>query len=404
MTRHSLLWFGAVAVATCAATAPTAAQETTSGSGTLASSQPPAGGWTVTPTMLYSATWDGNALLRGRGDEPIPDFVNILQPRAQLNFTGGRGQLSGSYDGAFLLYRDLDTLDSYDQRGSLVARRLISPHVALFGQNSIAAAPTTELAQLVGVPFTRTGSRLDNVHGGIELALTKYTSMTASYHFDWVRFDVSPDVSTLLLGGHSHGGSLILRRRMSERVTLSADYDLTHALVAGGSQVFDVQNSAAGFEYKLSDLVRIVGAVGVARLAINDLGPARTGPVYRAGLTRQFRKAAFDMSYSRSFVPSYGFGGTTQNQWLTTQLNLPLSRRWFSHSSFAWGSNDPLTPGALSLRTWWSEASIGYDVQPWARIEAFYAGTRQNIDRPGGLINRNRFGFQIVTAKPLRIR
>jgi len=108
--------------------------------------------------------------------------------------------------------------------------------------------------------------------------------------------------------------------------------------------------------------------------------------------------------YNRAFVPSYGFGGTTQNEELTARLNLPLSRRLSSRSSFAWRTNDPLTLGDLSLRSWWIEESIGYNVQPWVRMEAFYAGTRQTIDRPGGLMTRNRFGFQIITVKPLRIR
>ena len=404
MTRHSLGWFGALAVAMCMATSAATAQESPYGTASSDSSPLLAGGWTLTPTLLYSGSWDDNVLVRGRGDETLADFANVLNPRAQVDLKGRRGQFTGSYDGAFLLYHDLNSLNSFDQRGSFAGRRLISPHVALLAQSSIASVPTTELAQLVGVPFSRTGSRLGELHSGIEWDLTKRTSLAARYHFSWVRFDESPDFSSWLLGGHSHGGSLLIRRKMSARATLTGDYDITHALVAGGSQVFDVQNSAAGVEYKLDDLTRIIGAVGFAHLAISDLGPSRTGPVYRAGLTRQFQTAALDVFYNRSFVPSYTFGGTTQNEELTARLRLPLSRRLFSNSSFAWRGNDPLTPGDLSLRSWWIEQSIGYELRPWVRVEGFYAGTRQTIDRAGGLMNRNRFGFQIITVKPVRIR
>ena len=83
---------------------------------------------------------------------------------------------------------------------------------------------------------------------------------------------------------------------------------------------------------------------------------------------------------------------------------MSLSRRWSSNASLAWRSNDSLTLGDPSLRSWWSEESIGYDVQPWVRIEGFYAWMEQTIDRPGGLMHRNRFGFQIITVKPVRIR
>ena len=111
-----------------------------------------------------------------------------------------------------------------------------------------------------------------------------------------------------------------------------------------------------------------------------------------------------DVGYSRSFVPAYGFGGTTDNREFTVRLRLPLWRRLYSQSSMSWRTNDPLTPGALSLRSWWAQGSIGYTVQPWVRLEGFYDGSRQTIDRPGGELNRNRFGFQVITSKPMRIR
>jgi hypothetical protein len=404
MSRQSLVWVGALAAIVCAAISPAAAQDSTNGTGSSQSSPVLTGGWTFTPTMVYSGGWDDNVLVRGQGDEAPGDFVNILNPRAQADFKGRRGQLSGSYDGAFLLYSDLNTLNSYDQHGSFLGRRLITPRVALFAQNSFASAPTTELSQLVGVPFTRTGSQIDDLHGGVEWALSKRNSLNASYHFSWVSFDQGPDFSTFLRGGHSQGGLVAFRRRLSARATLTADYDLAHALVEGGSQSFDVTNSAGGVVYKFSDLFQISGAVGVARLFIEGLGQARTGPVYHAGLTRRFQTAALDVTYDRSFVPSFGFGGTTQNKELTTRFHVSLSRRWFASSSVSWRSNDPLILGDPSLRSWWTQASVGYDVQPWVRIEGFYAGTRQTIDQPGGLMNRNRLGFQIITVKPVRIR
>jgi hypothetical protein len=37
-------------------------------------------------------------------------------------------------------------------------------------------------------------------------------------------------------------------------------------------------------------------------------------------------------------------------------------------------------------------------------IEAFYDGTHQTTDLPGGRVDRNRIGIQVVTAQPVRIR
>jgi hypothetical protein len=42
-------------------------------------------------------------------------------------------------------------------------------------------------------------------------------------------------------------------------------------------------------------------------------------------------------------------------------------------------------------------------LRPSMRLEGFYGGAHQAIDRPGGITNRNRIGVQLVTAKPMRV-
>src|SRR3977135_1736391 len=69
----------------------------------LAATPPP--GWSLPPAMGVSQTWDDHVTLKGPGDNPVRDMINVVNPRAELNFNGKRGQLAARYDGAFLLYR-----------------------------------------------------------------------------------------------------------------------------------------------------------------------------------------------------------------------------------------------------------------------------------------------------------
>src|SRR3954470_23378145 len=96
-----------------------------------ANGQAPAG-WSFTPSLGYGASWDDNVLVRGSGDAETGDLVNVISPRGTLDLNGRRAQVSLTYDGAFVRYRDLSTLDSYDQHGAFYARRLLSPHLAVF--------------------------------------------------------------------------------------------------------------------------------------------------------------------------------------------------------------------------------------------------------------------------------
>jgi len=121
-------------------------------------------------------------------------------------------------------------------------------------------------------------------------------------------------------------------------------------------------------------------------------------------MKRQLRTSAVEIVYSRSFVPAFGFGGTTQNEQLTSSLTLPFGRHFYTRSSVSWARNEPLTIGGLKLASTWISGNVGYALQPWLRFEGFYDGTHQSIDRPGGQLDRNRVGFQIITAKPMRIR
>ena len=384
---------------------PSAVEAQASNFVTVASADPQAPpGWSFTPAIVFGSSWDDNVLIRENGDQAPGDILSVLNPRATLDFNGAHAQLSASYDGAFLLYRELNQLNSFDQHGTFFGRRLVSRHVALFVRNSAAAVPTTELQELVAVPFVRAGSRLEDLRTGIEAAFSSRTSIVASYDFQWVDFDHSLPASEGLVGGHSHGTTLTLRHVQNKRLTMTFDYDLQHAMLSEGGRVFDVQNAWAGGEYKLSEVTRAFAEGGVSRLGLTGLSETRTGPAWRIGLTRTVRRGGVDFLYSRSFVPSYGFGGTMQNEELTGRMRLPLGRRLYTTSSLSWRRDDPLTAGELPLRSYWIEGSIGYAATPRVRFEAFYAGTRQTVDRPGGALDDNRVGFQIVTAKLMRLR
>jgi len=366
----------------------------------------PGAGWTFTPSMLYQATWDDNVLLLGRGDEAPRDFLNVVNPKADLSYTGRRSDLALGYDGAFLFYRQLGNLNSYNQHASVNAHRLITRHVTLFLTDTAAAVPTTELVQFIAVPFIRTGSELNDLRAGVDAALTKRTSMQIAYDFEWVRFQHDTPFAALLRGGHSHGMSVALRHTVGPRTTLLADYDVHHAIIAD-TGTFDVEIVDVGVEHHVTDTTRVYVAGGAARLAVSDFGPARTGPAVRAGLSHQYQRAALDVAYTRTFVPAFGFGGTYQNEEIAGSVRAPLSRRLYARSSVSWRRNEPLTAGDVHLESIWIEGTLGFAVQPWVRLEAFYSGSHQNdqtAGTSGGERGRNRVGFQIVTVKPLRVR
>jgi hypothetical protein len=151
--------------------------------------------------------------------------------------------------------------------------------------------------------------------------------------------------------------------------------------------------------------VELSFAGGVSYLADHTLGATRTGPYFRAGITRTTDGSVVGASFERSFVPSFGFGGSNESQQLRGYVRIPFQHnRFYVDGSAAWRRSTPFVANELVLDTYWVRSTVGYALTRWLRLESFYAFTRQDSQVTGGEINRHRAGAQVVISQPMRIR
>jgi hypothetical protein len=364
----------------------------------------PTSGWSLTPSLLYSRTWDDNVLLRAPGDQTIEDFINVINPRGELSYHGRLTDFSARYDGAFVLYRRSDALNSYDQHGGVTGKRRLSKRNTLLLSANAQQSPTTELLQFIGVPFIRVGSFSDDVSVGVETLVNKRLTVVTSANFQQARFDQNQTFATMLLGGSSVGAAAGLRERISARTTLTADFDAQHATIGAEGDVFDIVHGIAGIDHQLSQNLHVFAAGGFSRLNVSSFGPPRLGPSWRLGLSDHYRSTIIDLVYSRSYVPSFGFGGTMQNEEASASVKMPLSRRFYVQGIVSRRIEDPLVFTFPQLRSIWVQGSVGYTTSTWVRIEGFYAGTRQTTVVPDQMLSHDQIGVQVIASKPVRIR
>jgi hypothetical protein len=119
----------------------------------------PVPGWVFTPAVRFAGSFDDNATYRGHGDLITRDYLTTVGPTFDLGFTGRRSHFMLDYSGAFLMYRSLQELNSFDQSASTELRVRTTRHVTWFGRSSFALAPTTDMLELGGIPFMRMESR-----------------------------------------------------------------------------------------------------------------------------------------------------------------------------------------------------------------------------------------------------
>jgi hypothetical protein len=368
----------------------------------------PVAGWSLTPSLLFSRTYDDNVLLRGPADPTVSDAINVINPKAEATYHGPRSEFSARYDGAFLAYQQSTGLNSFDQHAGINTRRRLSKRNTIFASASAQQSPTTELLQFIGLPYIRVGSFSDDMSVGLDTVVNKRLSFVTSGHFQQVHFDQNA-FSTLLFGGYTVGGGVGLRERLTARTSLTVDYDFQHATVGSQEDVFDVQNGTVGIDHQLSEGIHVFAAGGFSRVDVSSFGQTpHVAPSWRLGLSDHYRATVIDVGFSRSYVPSFGYGGTLQNEEATASVKMPITRRVYTQAIASWRREDALVLNAPQLRSFWLQAAVGYSARAWFRVEGYYAATRQTVGglplaAPDALMSHDQMGIQLVASKPMRI-
>lgn len=379
---------------------------------------PPTPGWVLTPSIGVGGAWDDNVLVVSPAEGPPGDYASPIRPSLGLDFTGKYTRFSAGYDGSVVLYRSLDELSSFEQHLRAAFSHRISRQLTVFGEESFTRAPTTDAIPLHGgVPFYRIGSWTNAIGGGFQAALRQHLSMRGSYTLRVVDFEFDEIAGRELQGGYAHEIDVAVERALSPRLTLGAEYGLDRIVMDGidaGILVpvpaaaqqdrFSIQNASVTATYAASRTTVISGAFGIAHLGAGLLSESRTAPAWRGSITRRFERAVVTGAYNRSYVPSFGFGGTLQNEEWSGSVTVPFARnRAYATGSVNLFNNDALEEGQPRLKSLWLTSVIGYRISRWLRVEGFYNRTQQDTRREGGRVTRNQIGFQVVSAAPFRL-
>ena len=258
---------------------------------------------------------------------------------------------------------------------------------------------------LLGVPFLRTGSRLNDARAEVKVLAARHTSVSASYSHELVRFDEDPLYAEYLHGGHAHALAGSVDQQVSPRITVGARYSFRRSLVADNGGQVDMTDAAGSFSYLATPSTTVAGSLGVARLVDSRAMTTKTGPSWSASVDQRLDRVSRAPRTSGRTSPSFGLGGTLQNQEFTASLRMPLARnRLYWQGGVAWRRTQPLTITDLPLTSLWFQTWVGYSVQRWLRVEGYFWRTQQDSHAAGGRVDRDRIGIQLVTAMPMRIQ
>ena len=108
--------------------------------------------------------------------------------------------------------------------------------------------------------------------------------------------------------------------------------------------------------------------------------------------------------YGRSYIPSFGFGGTVQNEEVRVSLHAPMGRRFELDGTVAYRQNDSLDIAEADLEGVSAQGSFGYAPTRWLRLEVFAIHSFQDSQLAGGQISRTQAGVRFRTLYPMRLR
>jgi hypothetical protein len=362
-------------------------------------------GWTVTPSVSVAPVWDSNVALTSEAQGTLEDQLISVGSGLLSQYRGRRGQFLLEYRGTYDFYRQYPEFDAPDHRGRLEMRRTLNRHVSAFARNIYGLSPTTNVALPdVGlITLRRRTTSSNDFRGGLDITPEARTLITAAYNSQWVDLEADEQVQPLLRSGYSHRGDLIVRHEVSSRLSLGGHYDFQHAIVSGGEETFDIQHAGAVMELALSPSFQLLGSAGWAWQLAGRGQEAESAPAVLAEVRYQADRTLLAFGYARTYLASFGFGGTVQNEELRASLQVPLGRRVELSALVSARDNDPLTGDGPGLRAVSAQGTASFELAPWLRFEAFTVSSWQDARRAGGQISRTRAGVRFVTLYPMRL-
>jgi hypothetical protein len=367
-------------------------------------------GWTFVPAFGYSQTFDDNVTLFGEADLTTSnnDLITVYTPQADLTFLSRQTRFTGGYSGSLLDYRTFSVFNRWDQHAQVSLRRLESARLHWDIQGNLTLTPSTDALEFNGIPFSNTGARALNARGTVEYQLSARDTISTSLIRQKVTFDRPDELLWYLRGGESMESLTQYRRRVNARLGAGANYSVRRASAVDAPGDLTFHATRGAIDYRLSSFWTVNAGFGVDYIPATLITPAQSAPGWSASASWSSRSRRFQVGYQRMFLPSFGFGGALQNRQFDASFHSPLfrNRRLYTQHTFALNANDPLieAPGRLRLRTLRFNSSVGWTPQPWIRVEGFFGRAQQTTFLPGGDIGRNRFGFVIVTSRPVRVQ
>jgi hypothetical protein len=362
-------------------------------------------GWVFTPSVGFGFVYDDNPLLAGEGIPNTPDTFTLVTPGVSLELTRRHTEFDVSYFGSIQHYRTLSRTTDFSQGARMSLQHQATRRLRLSAQEVFTLAPSTDFIDVVtGVPFVRNGTRQNNASAGLNYTATKSLEVSAMYNFQWIDFNRNDPLAGVLSGGQAHRVNVDARQRLTERIRVGGLWNFQHADLTTGTDTFDIQNGEGLVEFRLGERTSLEAGAGVSYLSVPTVIGARTGPSAHVQFHTRTEHAFFSLGAMRSFVPAFGFGGSLQNSELNASARVPFyRRRAYAHGTVSWRRSEPVLETGVGLRSVLVRTTLGYAVQRWLHVEAFYAGSFQETTARGR-INRNRIGIQVVTSHPMRIR
>lgn len=362
-------------------------------------------GWTVTPSFSVAPVWDSNVALTSEAQGQLQDESITVGSGLTSQYRGRRGQLELEYLGSYDFYRRYTEFNAPDHRGRLEAQRSLGRRVSVFARNIYGMSPTTNitLPDVGLITLRRRTTSSNDFRGGIDFRPRPHTLLTTAYSSQWVDLAADEEVQPLLRSGHSHRGDLALRHEVSQRLSLGAQYDFQHAIVADGEESFDIQHATALMEFAMTPSLQVVGSAGYAWQLAGRGQTAQQAPAFMTELRYQAGRTFLTLGYARTFLASFGFGGTVQNEDLRLSLQVPIGRRFDLAALVSARENDPLTGDGPGLRVLSAQGTAGFALASWIRLEAYTLSSWQDSRRAGGQIGRTRVGLRLATLYPMRL-
>ena len=275
---------------------------------------------TITPSLTITEEYNDNVFIDNKNKQS--DFITGFTPGIALTFERPTYRLTAAYNfTAELFARETSESHAFDRQNFLLDTAWkVDPFLTLYLTDTFIFSTDTNLISRENISSGRDRSLSNTLGGGVAYQLTEFWTLRAGASYTLERFEGNE-----LENSNVYRFNVGADRRLSSRLSVGFGYEFGYFDIESEPKT-TTHTPRVGAIWRATDTITLALSGGPS-IEVTKGGGTRVTPAITASYAQRVFFGSVGLSYDRYIGTASGFGGPTDNDFVSGYVNITTLMR-----------------------------------------------------------------------------